>query len=66
MSDFFTSKQEGLMLQLRVIKQCVEEQQLRAAPCQLLVSQLEELRVFTNKLSDLTNKMLADLKDQTP
>ncbi len=62
MSQFFTLKQESLMAKLKVLRQMVNEQELRDAPCPLPVSQLEELRVFTGKLAEVTSKLLTDLK----
>lgn len=61
MNPFFSTQQEAIMEHLRVLKHFVAEQELRSAPCKLLVSQLEELKVFTNKLNSVTVKMLNEL-----
>ena len=64
MANFYTTEQEELLGRLLVIRSCVFEQPLYGSPCPLMLSQLYELKVFTEKLAQLTRQMIDVTKDR--
>lgn len=57
--SYFYTDEEKLFARLLEMQRCVSEQTLHAVPCPLLVSQLNELEVFTEKLLEHTKKLKA-------
>lgn len=64
MSDYYTMDQEKVLKQLCVIKEMVGAQDIRGTPCKLMLSQLQELYVFSSKLSSLTHDMIKATEDR--
>lgn len=65
MSSYYTSDQEKTLAQLLAVKGMVSDQEIHWSPCPLMLSQLYELKVFAEKLSNLARLMIDATKERT-
>lgn len=61
---YYTTEQQKLMTRLQAVKDMVAYQDLHGEPCPLMLSQLYELKVLTDKLVGLTREAIAATKDR--
>lgn len=62
MTAFFRGKDEAAYQRLLHMKACVEEQVLYGEPCPLLLSQLNELEVFGEKMVSLARQLRTSIE----
>lgn len=63
MRHIFKASEQTLWDELKVLQNIVATQNLQGEPCELLVSQLEEMKCFTKRLSRSVDKLLDSLKE---
>lgn len=64
MSNYYTTDQKKALEKLEAVKSMVTDCELHGSPCPLMLSQLYELKVFSEKLTNLTSQMIDATKDR--
>jgi hypothetical protein len=61
--EYMSQEKKKLLNKLKVLKDCVAEQEVHDYQCQLLHSQLNDLKLFSEKLSDACAEMITLMED---
>jgi len=64
MSSYYTLEQQATLAKLKAMHAIVSDQTLHSGPCKLMLSQLYELKVLSNKLHSLTSEMIEATKER--
>lgn len=61
--EYMSQDKIKLLNKIKVLKDCVSEQEVWSHQCQLLYHQLTDLKLFSEKLSDACEDMLRIMED---
>lgn len=61
--EYMPTDMEKLLNKIKVLKDCVSEQEVYDHQCQLLHSQLTDLKLFCEKLSEACGGMIDQMED---